>query len=62
MVGAIGGLGLLVSLFLQWYSQGDPKGYGDTTGWQSFSVTDIVLAAAAVRTMSVTLKAFQAVI
>jgi hypothetical protein len=53
LVGAIGGLGLLVSLFLQWYSQGDPKGYGDTTGWQSFSVTDIVLAAAAVVALSV---------
>jgi hypothetical protein len=52
-VGALGGLGLLVALFLQWYSQGDPKGYGDTTGWQAFSVTDLVLAATAIVALSV---------
>jgi hypothetical protein len=53
LVGAVGGLGLLVSLFLEWYSQGDPKGHGDTTGWQAFSVTDIVLAATAAVALSV---------
>jgi hypothetical protein len=53
LVGALGGVGLLVSLFLQWYSQGDPKGHGDTTGWQAFSITDVVLAAAAAVALSV---------
>jgi hypothetical protein len=48
-VGAIGGLGLLVSSFLPWYSAGGE----DATAWQAFSVTDIVLAAAAVLGLSV---------
>lgn len=49
LVGAIGGLGLLVASFLPWYSAG-----GDNaTAWQAFSATDIVLAAAAVVGMSV---------
>jgi hypothetical protein len=48
-VGAIGGLGLLVSTFLPWYSF-----LGDSvTAWQAFSVTDLILAAAAVMGMSV---------
>ena len=49
LVGAIGGLGLLVSGFLPWYSAGGV----DATAWQAFSVTDIVLAAAAAVALSV---------
>jgi hypothetical protein len=49
LVGAIGGLGLLVALFLHWYSVNEDN----VTAWQAFSVTDIVLAAAAVIGMSV---------
>jgi hypothetical protein len=45
----VGGLGLLVASFLHWYSAGGE----DLTAWQAFSVTDIVLAAAAVVSMSV---------
>jgi hypothetical protein len=49
LVGAIGGLGLLVSGFLPWYSfLGN-----DVTAWQAFSVTDIVLAGAAGIALSV---------
>ena len=51
LVGAIGGLGLLVASFLPWYSAGGE----DATAWQAFSVTDIVLAAAAVAALSVAL-------
>jgi hypothetical protein len=50
LVGAAGGLGLLVSLFLTWYTFDDTW---PTSGWGAFSVTDIVLAAAAVVGMSV---------
>ena len=49
LVGALGGLGLLVSSFLPWYSAGGQ----DATAWQAFSVTDIVMAAAAVMGLSV---------
>ena len=49
LVGALGGLGLLVAGFLPWYSAGGE----DVTAWQAFSVTDIVLAAAAVAALSV---------
>jgi len=49
LVGAIGGLGLLVALFLPWYSVGGEN----ATAWQAFSVTDVILAAAAVIGMSV---------
>jgi hypothetical protein len=49
LVGAIGGLGLLVAGFLPWYSAGG----SDATAWQAFSVTDIVLAATAVMGLSV---------
>jgi hypothetical protein len=49
LVGAIGGLGLLVSTFLPWYSAGGEN----ATAWQAFSVTDFVLAAAAVIGLSV---------
>jgi hypothetical protein len=50
LVGAIGGLGLLVASFLPWYSFGE---LFDLTAWQAFSVTDLILAAAAVVAMSV---------
>ena len=50
LVGAIGGLGLLVSLFLTWYTFDYTW---PTSGWGAFSVTDIVLAAAAVVALSV---------
>jgi hypothetical protein len=49
LVGAIGGLGLLAAGFLPWYSTGG----SDATAWQAFSITDIVLAAAAVMGLSV---------
>jgi hypothetical protein len=49
LVGAIGGLALLVASFLPWYSAGGE----DATAWQAFSVVDIVLAAAAVAGLSV---------
>ncbi len=49
LVGAIGGLGLLVATFLPWYSAGSES----ATAWQAFSLTDIVLAVAAAVGMSV---------
>jgi hypothetical protein len=49
LVGAIGGLGLLVALFLPWYSVAEDN----VTAWEAFSVTDMVLAAAAVAPLSV---------
>jgi hypothetical protein len=49
LVGAIGGLGLLVASFLPWYSAGGE----DVTAWQAFSITDLVLAAAAISALSV---------
>jgi hypothetical protein len=54
--GALGGAGLLVSLFLGWY--GDIHGFylvegGELTGWEAFSVTDLVLAMAGVAGLSV---------
>jgi hypothetical protein len=49
LVAAVGGLGLLLSTFLPWYSAGGE----DATAWQAFSVTDIVLAVAAVIALSV---------
>jgi hypothetical protein len=49
LVGAVGGLGLLVASFLPWYSVGGQ----DATAWQAFSVTDLVLAAAAIMGLSV---------
>lgn len=51
MVGAIGGLGLLAAGFLPWYSAGGEN----ATAWQAFSITDVILAAAAVMGMSVAL-------
>jgi hypothetical protein len=49
LVGAVGGLGLLVAGFLPWYSTGGV----DATAWQAFSVTDVILAAAAAVALSV---------
>jgi hypothetical protein len=49
LIGAVAGLGLLVATFLPWYSGGGEN----ATAWQAFSVTDIVLAAAAVTAISV---------
>jgi hypothetical protein len=49
LVGAAGGLGLLVASFLPWYSAGGEN----ATAWQAFSVTDLILAAAAIVGLSV---------
>ena len=49
LVEAVGGLGLLVASFLPWYSADGE----DATAWQAFSVTDLILAAAAIVGMSV---------
>jgi hypothetical protein len=49
LVGAISGLGLLVSSFLPWYSGGGE----DATAWQAFSVIDLVMAAAVISGLSV---------
>ncbi len=43
LVGAVGGLGLLISSFLPWYSVGGES----VTAWQAFSVVDVLMAAAA---------------
>ena len=43
------GLGLLVASFLPFYSDGEQ----DATAWQSFSVTDLVMAAAVIAALSV---------
>ena len=53
LVGAIGGLGLLVALFLPWYSSIWHAGGERATAWEVFSATDIVLAAAGVAALSV---------
>jgi hypothetical protein len=49
LVGAAGGLGLLVASFLPWYSADGE----DATAWQAFSFVDLVIAAAAVAGLSV---------
>jgi hypothetical protein len=49
LVGAVGGLGLLVAAFLPWYSAGGEN----ATAWQAFGVTDLILAAAAATAISV---------
>jgi hypothetical protein len=54
LVGAVSGLGLLVVSFLPWYSAGGH----DVTAWQAFSVTDIVMALAALTALSVGIVAF----
>ena len=52
LVGALGGLGLLVALFLPWYLSSDDQ----ITAWKAFSVTDIVLTAAAAVVLSVAIS------
>jgi hypothetical protein len=49
LVGAISGLGLLLTSFLPWYSAGGEE----VTAWQAFSVVDLAMAAAAVAALSV---------
>ncbi len=49
LVGAVGGLGLLVASFLPWYSAGGEN----ATAWQAFSVIDLVIAGAALSSLSV---------
>jgi hypothetical protein len=49
LVGAVGGLGLLIAGFLPWYSAGGEN----FTAWQAFSVTDVILAATAAVGLSV---------
>jgi hypothetical protein len=48
LVAAIGGLGLLVTSFLPWYSAGGE----DATAWQAFSVIDLLIAVTAVLSLS----------
>jgi hypothetical protein len=63
LVGALGGLGLLVAGFLPWYSAsgdigfflGFASGHTQLTAWQAFTFTDLILAAAAVLGLSVAL-------
>lgn len=43
-IAGVSGVVLLVSLFLDWYSA---DGGASATGWESFTVTDVLLAAAA---------------
>jgi hypothetical protein len=43
-IAAIGGIALLVSLFLPWYSAGDQS----QTAWQAMAVDDVILAIVAV--------------
>jgi hypothetical protein len=49
LVEAVGGLGLLVTSFLPWYSAGGEN----ATAWQAFSVIDLVIAVAAFFSLSV---------
>lgn len=51
LVGALGGLGLLVSSFLPWYSAGGRS----VTAWQAFSVVDVLMVAAAAASLIVAL-------
>ena len=48
-IGALGGLGLLASSFLPWYSAGGQ----DATAWQAFTVVDLLIALAAFFSLSV---------
>jgi hypothetical protein len=45
LLAALGAVLLLISLFLDWY--GEPDGNGAITGWASFELVDVVLAALA---------------
>ena len=49
VVGGVGGLGLLITLFLPWYEL-EVRGFGldvTATAWQAFSLTDVLLTIAA---------------
>lgn len=50
-IAGVGGLVLLVSLFLPWYSDDG----GSRTGWQSLGALDIVLAAVALAALAIPL-------
>ncbi len=49
--GALGGAGLLASLFLSWY--GEPGSAAELSGWEAFSVIDLVCALAGLAGISV---------
>jgi hypothetical protein len=52
LIAGLGGVALLVTLFLTWYSAGGSASFGgrdiqvslDLTAWQAFSITDLILA------------------
>jgi hypothetical protein len=52
LVAGIGGVALLVTLFLTWYSAGGSASFGgreiqvslNLTAWEAFSITDVILA------------------
>ena len=50
LLAALGGLLVLISLFLDWYERDGRAAFGgaDVTGWQVFEALDLVLAALAV--------------
>lgn len=50
LLAALGGLLVLISLFLQWYSPPRLEGLGapEMTGWKTFETLDLVLAALAI--------------
>jgi hypothetical protein len=54
-IAGVSGALLLVALFLDWYSAGD--GAVSANGWESFSVTDVLLAAAALFGLALALGA-----
>lgn len=43
-IAALGGVALLVALFLPWYDEGAAS----RTGWESFAVLDVIFAVVAV--------------
>jgi hypothetical protein len=47
-VAGVGGIVLLVSLFLDWFTGGLVRGGGGVTAWEAFEVLDLVLAAIAI--------------
>lgn len=49
-IGAAGGAGLLLALFLPWY--GDPASGGTLSGWQALSAIDLICAACALVSVS----------
>jgi uncharacterized membrane protein len=59
LVAGLGGVMLLVSLFLHWYGIDVPEGHpaltstADMTAWQAFAVIDVLLAAAALLAIAV---------